>query len=151
MAIKCQIHYSKRRRGKHTKYRGLFLKFNKNNTQNFINTFTMKSNSYSVLRPVSQISVIYSESRSVVLALSSNTCIKIRGTSPQGHLQIIYPFFHTPHPSMSMHILFMPFQYPKLKIRLIIEISRSFPLVKCWRQFQTPTKIKITSKNQSRR
>ena len=84
LGIKRQI-YCKRRWGKHTKYRGLFLKFNKNKTWNFINTFTMKSNSYWVPRPVFQMSVIYSQSRSKVLTLYSNICVKSRGTPPWGH------------------------------------------------------------------
>ena len=115
MAIKRRIHYCRNYKQpqeetrKHAKYRGLFLKFNKNNTYNFKNTFTVKSNSYSVLKPFFQVSVIYSQSPSRVLTLSSNICVKSRGTTPWGHPQIIYTFVQTPLSPTSVLILWMPF------------------------------------------
>ena len=52
---------------------------------NFKNIFKVRSNSYSILRPDSQVSVICLQGPSRVLGLSSNTCIKSRGTLPWGH------------------------------------------------------------------
>ena len=52
---------------------------------NFKNIFKVRSNSYSILRPDSQVPVICLQGPSRVLGLSSNTYIKSRGTLPWGH------------------------------------------------------------------
>ena len=51
----------------------------------FKNIFTVRSNSYSILIPHSQVSVICPQSPSRVLVLPFNICVKRGGTLPWRH------------------------------------------------------------------